>query len=216
MTHRRIPHAPAGVDPSVRMTLNERLQHLAMFLSFTLLATTGFAVHLPREGVRLLGESAPKVFDIRGGIHRFCGVVLVGVGIYHLFYLALTRRGRWQLRELLPRKQDLHDFSQMIRYYRCPETVPKPIFGWYSYVEKAEYWALAWGTLIMGVSGFALWLEEYVPKVLLDVALVVHRYEAILAVLAVFVWHFYHAHLAPEVFPMSPVWLTGRAREPKG
>lgn len=216
MTHRRIPNVPVGVDPSVRMTLNERLQHLVMFLLFTFLAVTGFAVHLPREWVHLLGESAPKVFDVRGSIHRFCGVTLVGLGMYHLFYLALTRRGRWQFRELVPRKQDLHDFAQMIRHYRHPGAVPKPVFGWYSYVEKAEYWALVWGTLIMGASGFALWLEEYVPKVLLDVALVVHRYEAILAVLAVIVWHFYHVHLAPEVFPMSPVWLTGREREPKG
>jgi cytochrome b subunit of formate dehydrogenase len=213
MSRHHFENTPVGVDPSVRMTGNERLQHIVMFFSFTILAISGFTVHLPRAFVRVFGEEAPVVFDFRGTLHRVSGIVLVVAGIYHLFYLAFTRRGRWQFRQLLPRKRDLSDFVAMTRYYRSPATTPKPEFGWYNYMEKAEYWALVWGTFIMGLTGFALWMEEYVPKVLLDLSLVIHRYEAILAVLAVLVWHFYHVHLAPDVFPMSPVWLTGRERD---
>ncbi len=65
----------------------------------------------------------------------------------------------------------------------------------------------------MTLTGFLLWFESMVPKLWLDIATVVHRYEAILAVLAIIVWHFYHVHWKPGVFPMSSVWLTGRISE---
>ncbi|MCZ6680206.1 MAG: hypothetical protein O7E52_23490 [Candidatus Poribacteria bacterium] len=111
--------------------------------------------------------------------------------------------------EFLPQKQNAADLRQMIRHYLNPET-PAPQFGWYSDVEKVEYWALVWGVAIMTITGFLLWFESLFPRLLLDVATVIHRYEAILAVLAIIVWHFYHVHWRPEVFRMNPVWLRGR------
>jgi len=208
--HRHVSQVPAGIDAAVRLTGNERIQHAIMFIAFTLLAISGFMTHLPRAWVRVLGLASPAVFEFRGDLHRVCGIALCVVGIYHVAYLLGTRRGRWQLRELLPRKRDWLDFVATMRYYRRPSEHPQPEYGWYNYAEKAEYWALVWGTFIMAVTGFILWLEEYSPKIVIDVSAVVHRYEALLAVLAVLVWHFYHVHLSPEVFPMSPVWLTGR------
>ena len=208
---RRVESPPQSVDVTLRMTVNERLQHAVMFVSFTLLAITGFVIHIPRGVIRTLGLASATLFDVRGLVHRGCGVVLMAVSIYHVFYLLFTERGRWQLREMIPGLDDWREMKQMLRHFRDP-AVRAPRFGWYNYAEKAEYWALVWGTGVMALTGVILWMEEWSPKIVIDVATVVHRYEAILAVLAVIVWHFYHVHMAPEVFPTSPVWWSGRER----
>ena len=192
-----------------RMSFNERVQHGVMFVTFTLLAITGFLVFLPEKYVDFLGDQREPFFEWRGHIHRVSGVLMVAISIYHAGYLAFSERGRWHFRELLPKMKDVTDFLQMMRHFLQKEQ-PPPQFGWYSYIEKAEYWALVWGTAVMAATGFMLWFESLFPKIVLDVAVIVHQYEAILAVLAIFVWHFYHVHWKPEVFPMSPIWLTGQ------
>jgi cytochrome b subunit of formate dehydrogenase len=90
----------------------------------------------------------------------------------------------------------------------------RPCFGRFSYVEKAEYWALVWGSLVMIASGFFLWFDNiavhWFPKGALDVMLVVHYYEAWLAVLSIAIWHMYSTIFSPEVYPMNPSWFTGK------
>jgi cytochrome b subunit of formate dehydrogenase len=84
-------------------------------------------------------------------------------------------------------------------------------------VEKAEYWALVWGTAVMVLTGVLLWFDNWfiqrLPAVVLEVASVVHYYEAWLAMLAILVWHAYATVLNPKVYPMNPSWLTGRMPE---
>jgi len=48
------------------------------------------------------------------------------------------------------------------------------------------------------------------PKYVFDVFVAIHSYEAILAFLAIIIWHMYNVHFAPAAFPMSKVWLTGK------
>ena len=83
------------------------------------------------------------------------------------------------------------------------------------YPEKMEYLAVVWGTLIMAISGVVLWFENLAlawgPKWITDLATVVHFYEAILATLAIVVWHFYSVIFDPLVYPMDGAWLTGRS-----
>ncbi|NJN63675.1 MAG: hypothetical protein HC882_01545 [Acidobacteria bacterium] len=89
-----------------------------------------------------------------------------------------------------------------------------PPFGRFSYVEKAEYWALIWGTIVMLVTGILLWFDNwfinFLPKGALDIALVVHYWEAWLATLAIIVWHLYSTVFSPDVYPMNPAWINGR------
>ena len=91
-----------------------------------------------------------------------------------------------------------------------------PRFARFSYMEKAEYWALMWGGIIMSVTGVLLWFDNYfvtswgLPKGFLDVVLVIHYYEAWLATLAIVVWHGYATVVNPNVYPMNPAWLTGK------
>ena len=43
--------------------------------------------------------------NLRSIIHRIAGVVLIGAGIYHVFYLAAAREGRRLLRDIAPRPE---------------------------------------------------------------------------------------------------------------
>jgi len=90
----------------------------------------------------------------------------------------------------------------------------RPTFGKFSYAEKFEYWAFVWGTLVMAISGFLLWFDNFslrhFPKWVTDAATAIHYYEAILASLAILLWHFYMVIFDPEVYPMDRAWLTGK------
>ena len=69
----------------------------------------------------------------------------------------------------------------------------------------------------MVVTGLLLWFDNlvirFLPKGVLDVSLVIHYYEAILATLAIAVWHLYSTVFNPHVYPMNPSWLTGTMPE---
>ena len=73
---------------------------------------------------------------------------------------------------------------------------------------------MAWGSFVMIFSGFFMWNVELslrlFPLWVHDIFVIVHGYEAMLAFLAVIIWHMYNVHLNPEVFPMSKVWLNGK------
>jgi len=208
----RLPYG----DDHLRFNLNERFQHGVMALSFIVLAYSGFALKFPDEWwaapLSWLGTGE----EGRRLIHRFAAVAMVGICIYHLGYAALTRRGREHIKTMRPILKDVRDFAQMIRYY-LGKSAQRPAFDRFSYVEKLEYWALVWGSAVMTITGFALWFEnfslQFVPKWGLDLVTVIHYYEAWLATLAIFVWHFYWVIFNPQIYPMSLVWLTGRMSE---
>jgi cytochrome b subunit of formate dehydrogenase len=116
---------------------------------------TGFALKFPESWfAHVLGMGE----KLRSVIHRTAGVVLIGAGIYHLFYLAYAREGRRLLRDLAPKPRDAFDLWGTMRYY-LGMSQEKPKFGRFSYAEKAEYWALVWGTALMGLTGVMLWAK---------------------------------------------------------
>ena len=47
----------------------------------------------------------------------------------------------------------------------------------------------------------------------MDVALTIHYYEAILACLAIVVWHFYHVIFDPDVYPLNMACWDGKVSE---
>jgi cytochrome b subunit of formate dehydrogenase len=194
----------------VRMTTNQRWQHLILFTSFIVLVITGFALRFPNSWLaEVLGMSE----RLRSITHRVAGVVLIAAGIYHVFYLAATREGRRLIWDFAPGPKDVFDaWGTMLYYLGLSKERPK--FGRFSYAEKAEYWALVWGTALMGVTGIMLWAKVWVGNLLarwwVDVATAIHFYEAILATLAIVVWHFYQVFLDPDVYPMNWAWWDGK------
>jgi cytochrome b subunit of formate dehydrogenase len=193
-----------------RMSANQRWQHLILLSSFIILVITGFALKFPNSWfAHTLGMGE----HWRGIIHRVAGVILIGTGIYHICYLAALKEGRRLLRDLAPRPKDAFDLWGTMRYYLGLSS-EKPKFGRFNYAEKAEYWALVWGTALMGLTGIMLWAKVWVGDHLarwwVDIATAVHFYEAILATLAILVWHFYQVFFDPDVYPMNWAWWDGK------
>jgi len=198
----------------LRMSRNERIQHFFLLSSFIVLVITGFWLKFPEAWwvkwiVYIIGENA---FEARGIIHRVASIVLIVISVYHLFYLAINKRGRKLFMDFLPVKKDVTDFKESMLYL-INKRPDKPRFGRFSYIEKMEYWAVVWGTVIMGATGFILWFKDfffkYISNTGMDIATAIHYYEAILASLAILVWHFYFIFLNPDVYPMNKAWISG-------
>jgi formate dehydrogenase subunit gamma len=199
-----------------RLSLNQRIQHIILISSFTLLVLTGMPIRYADSPVSATMVRMMGGVTIRGALHRFGALMLIGVCVYHLFYVLFSAKGREDLGELTPSIKDAKDLMQMLKYY-FGLADKKPKFGRFNYIEKFEYLAMGWGSLVMAATGLVLWFENQAmmvfPKWVLDVAGIVHSYEALLAFLAIVIWHFYHVHLNPESFPMSRIWLTGKITE---
>jgi cytochrome b subunit of formate dehydrogenase len=200
----------------LRLTVNETLQHWALMISFAALVVSGFSLRFSEAWwVQLLfGWGEGEGFLIRGNVHRTAAVVFILCGWWHVASL-LTHRGRRALWDIFPGKKDLTDVIQNILYF-MGRRQQSPDFARFSYIEKVEYWAMVWGSVIMTITGVMLWFDNYfvtswgLPKGILDVVLVVHYYEAWLATLAILVWHGYAVLFAPAVYPMNPAWLAGK------
>ncbi|KXK55513.1 MAG: Formate dehydrogenase-like protein cytochrome b subunit [Chlorobi bacterium OLB5] len=198
----------------LRMSFNERIQHFLLFSSFIVLILTGFGLKFPEAFwvkwiVFIIGENA---FEARGIVHRIAAIVMIAASVYHVYYILFVPRGKQLLKDFLPRKQDLLDFKDSILYLIGKSDI-KPKLGRFSYIEKMEYWAVVWGTVIMSATGFILWFENTFLKIVgtegMEVSTVIHYYEAILASLAILVWHFYFIFVNPDVYPMNKAWIKG-------
>jgi len=209
--------SPAGNALYLRMTLGERLQHAALLLSFTVLVISGFMLRDPEAWwVQTLRHFDENLFNQRGWVHRVAGVVMVIASVVHLGYLTLTTRGRQFLRDIWLRVDDLRDATHAVGYNLGLRRA-RPRFGRFSYVEKSEYWALVWGTMVMAATGIILWFEDHAIALLTklgwDVARTIHFYEAVLATLAIIVWHLYFVIFNPDVYPLNLAFLTGTLSE---
>jgi formate dehydrogenase subunit gamma len=195
-----------------RFGVNVRAQHFLLAASTFLLIITGLPLRFHDSAIWkfiifLLGGIQNSTF-----LHRVAAGGLMIVCVWHLSWLFLTREGRREFWELLPKPKDLFDVIHNIKYF-LRLTHEKARFDRYSYIEKFDYWAVYWGVVIMIGSGLLLWLEQYslkvLPKWVLDVAKEAHRDEALLATLAIVIWHMYNAHLNPAKFPGTLVIWNG-------
>ncbi len=220
--HRKVRRGEIEEEPArhrlyLRMTLEERLQHGSLALSFILLVITGFMLRFPDSWwVVSIRNLSDKAFDLRSLLHRAAAVVMCLASVYHLYYVIFTVRGRQLVKDLWIRLQDARDLFDMLRY-NLGLTPVKPRLDRFSYIEKAEYWALIWGTIVMAATGFAMWLDNsflnLFGKLGYDVARTIHYYEAILATLAIIVWHFYFVMFNPDSYPMNTAWYDGMLSE---
>jgi len=193
-----------------RMPLRFRWQHATLLTSFFLLVLTGFALKFPDSwfaSMLSLGER------MRSLVHRVSAVALISVSLYHIFDVIISREGRRLVRDLFPTLDDIRGAWQNLSYY-LGLSRNKPDFPRFNYAEKAEYWALVWGMFVMAGTGIMLWAKvffgNHLPRWWLDVATAIHFYEAVLATLAIVVWHFYQVFLDPDVYPMNWAWWDGK------
>ena len=196
-----------------RMSVLFRVQHLLLMVSLLVLAATGFALMyhdnwLAAAVIRLEGG-----VHYRGIIHRSAAVFLMAQLVYHSYYMLFSREGKRELRDVWLTKRDFRDFLQAMRFNLGMES-EYPRFGKYGYKEKFQYWGATAGVFLVSVTGIILWAEtfsmKYLPKFVLDLTLIIHGYQGLLAFVILLFWHLYVVHLHPSVFPMNRAWLTGK------
>lgn len=196
----------------LRFTLPQRLEHWILFVSFTGLVITG----IPQKFAG--ADWAELAIRVMGGIeivrilHHTSAVVMALTSLYHVIVLAykvLVLRVRWTM---FPRLDDALDGLDAIRF-NLGLTKDHPKFDRYNFTEKAEYWAMVWGTLIMGATGFIMWnpinFARFFPGDLIPAAKAAHGAEAVLAALAIIVWHFYNVHIKT----LSKAMFNGKMTE---
>lgn len=181
-----------------RFSVLYRIEHWVLTISFSLLAVTGlvqiyFATDLAQAIVGGLGG-----IEFVRLLHRIAAVVLMLETILHLGHVGYRVFVLRTPMSMLPGVQDLRNAIQAVAY-NLGLRKQRPQQGFYTFEEKLEYWAVVWGTIVMGITGFILWnpiaTTRILPGVVVPAAVVAHGLEATLAVLAIIVWHVYHVHL---------------------
>ncbi len=199
----------------VRFSPLQRLMHLAVMIGFTGLAITGFSLKFSHQwwaqGFVWLVGGAPHL----AWLHRFFAVVTYGCVVVHilwLVYFKLVLKGSLTgPQSLFPKVRDIKDLFQHVGYFFGKGPLPK--FNRFTYWEKFDYLALFLGMNTMGLTGLFLWFPgfftSFLPGYFINLAQVLHLYEAIMAVALKFVVHILTTHLRPETFPVDKSIFNG-------
>jgi cytochrome b subunit of formate dehydrogenase len=195
----------------LRFPLARRIEHIVLFTTFIILATTGLPQRYPLSSVSVF------VVQTLGGIgnlykiHHAATVIVMIAVTYHLLTIAyhvFVLRSKWSMM-LTP--QDMKDGLQAL-LYNLGFAKTSPNMGRYTFDEKFEYWAFVWGYTIMAITGFMMWnpitTTRYLPGELIPAARAAHGGEAVLAVLAIIVWHMYHVRIKRTNNSMFTGYLT--------
>jgi cytochrome b subunit of formate dehydrogenase len=182
----------------IRFHWSQRVEHVLLILSFTTLAVTGLVQKYSQAGVsQAILRGLGGVENART-IHHVAATLMMFEAIYHLFmigYKVIVRRSRMSM---LPTVVDLRNGLQAL-LYNVGLGKQRPQGDRYTFEEKAEYWALIWGTAIMALTGFMMWnpiaTTNVLPGQVIPAAKAAHGAEAVLAVLAIILWHLYGVHV---------------------
>lgn len=182
----------------LRFSLAQRIEHIILIASFTTLALTGLVQKYPfnpisQGAIRLLGG-----IEVVRFIHHTAAVVFLLETVYHIVVVGYKLFVLKREASMIPTVKDGKDAIQMF-LYNLNFTRKHPKMPRYNFTEKMEYWAMLWGMVIMSVTGFMLWnpiaTTNVLPGEIIPAAKTAHGGEAVLAVLAILIWHFYHVHI---------------------
>ncbi len=210
-------HATDAARSVVRFDIHQRIQHWFMLSGVILLGITGWPLRGAGDAdAAAYSRSFMKLFGGAEGAaigHRVGAVLIIASALYHLFYLTFLAAKKRLPFSMLPLPKDAIDMRDNI-LFMLGLRKERPKFDRYMYLEKFDYWAVFWGIVMMVGTGFVFWFPtffaSYAPSWLITAALIIHGEEATLAILFLFVVHFYNVHLKPSIFPMNWAWLNGR------
>jgi cytochrome b subunit of formate dehydrogenase len=197
----------------LRFTVNQRIQHAAMIILFIVLAVTGLPLKYADSEISQAMVQAMGGWEMRAFIHHISGFALGFLGLYHVIMYLLVDRSK---KKILPVKKDFKDFWQHMKSLFGKAERPK--YGRFSWKEKFDYWAAFWGMCLMGVTGFVMMYPDLAADIFgsygwVEVAWIAHSEEALLAIMAIAVWHMWNVHFNPKFFPMNKTWITGKLSE---
>jgi cytochrome b subunit of formate dehydrogenase len=194
-----------------------RLLHIVIMVTFLGLAATGMPLLFSDAAWARVLAMFFGGFRGAGLVHRLMGATLLAAVAWHVgnvLWRAFVRGEKglfWGPTSMVPQPRDVAQFWQQIKWFFGKGRFPR--YEHFTYWEKFDYWAVLWGTAIMGAAGLILWFPVAAARILpgwmFNVALFVHGAEASLAIGFIFVVHFFNGHLRPEKFPMDLVIFTG-------
>jgi cytochrome b subunit of formate dehydrogenase len=197
-THSPTAKAKRAQANYIRFDLSQRIEHILFLASFSLLGLTGLVQKYSASPVSQAIMEAFGGIEMTRQIHHAAAFVMMWVTVYHIIsvlYRVYVLRVPWSM---LPVMEDFKHLYDDVRYF-VGLRKHRAYYGRYNYAEKAEYLAVVWGTIIMGLTGFMMWnpitTTTYLPGEIIPAAKVAHGLEAVLAVLAIFIWHMYHVHI---------------------
>jgi len=231
MKNRPIIKIKNGKKYFFKFTVLQRAQHITIASCVIVLALTGMPLKFHDTAW------AQPVYALFGGIkvapvvHKIAGSVLLLLFVFHLGYivysiftdLIIPLKKKKQLRvstviksivthPIMPSFKDVKDIIDLLKYLLF-FTNKRPEGDKFTWKEKFDYWAPFWGIVIMVSTGLVMWQKEivtrFLPGEVINLALIAHSDEALLAALFLFIWHFYNVHFSTSVFPMGTVFLTG-------
>lgn len=210
----------------------ERFLHMLVVTSFLALVLTGMPLKF------YYTEWARVMFNVLGGpeaarvLHHLAALVTF---LYFGLHLASLVRGLWRNRDavrdpatgrfsfgrfwgavfgpdsMVPSFQDLRDFRAHLRWFLGRG--PRPSWDRWTYWERFDYLAVFWGVGIIGLSGLVLWFPRFfttfLPGWMINIAVVIHSDEALLAAGFIFTFHFFNTHFRLDKFPMDTVIFSG-------
>ena len=205
----------------VRFSVLQRLLHIVVMFGFTGLAITGFSLKFSTQWwaqavVWFVGGAGHLAY-----LHRYCAVVTYACVMVHIlwliYYKLILKRCLTGPQSLFPRIKDVKDLIQHIGYFFGKRPLPK--FNRFTYWEKFDYLAIFVGMNTMGLTGVVLWCPEFfsrlIPGYFINLAQVLHLYEAIMAVALKFVTHIISTHLRPEIYPIEKSIFNGKTTKEK-
>lgn len=199
-----------------RFNIARRLEHILLILSFSTLAVTGLVQKYALNTVSISIISFLGGIEMVRIIHRVAAVIFFLEGVYHFILMAYLVYVRRKEASMMPGFKDIIDALQSFLHNfgirKEPPKMPR-----YNYTEKMEYLAMLWGYFLMGLTGFMLWnpilTTRLFPGEIIPAAKVAHGLEAVLAVLAILLWHFYHVHIKQWNWSMFKGHLTRHEME---
>lgn len=204
-----------------RFSSGQRYLHATIMATFLGLALTGMVLRFSHARWAAGFAHAVGGFSAILFFHKFCAVVLSTAFLIHLGDIVRSaffkkQKGLfWGPNSMVPNPKDFQDLYRHLRWFLW--LGPRPKFDRFAYWEKFDYWAVFWGMAIIGISGYAMWFAPFVARIIpgswLNIALLIHGEEALLAVWFIFAIHFFNTHLRPGSFPMDLVIFTGRQTE---
>lgn len=194
-----------------RFNVARRLEHILLILSFSTLAVTGLIQKYALNSISIALISFLGGIETVRIIHRIAAVTFFLEGVYHFILMAYLLYVKRKEATMIPGIKDGFDAINEL-LYNLGLRKEGPKMPRYNYAEKMEYLAMIWGYFLMGLTGFMLWnpilTTRIFPGEIVPAAKVAHGLEAVLAVLAIFLWHFYHVHIKHWNWSMFKGFLT--------
>lgn len=182
----------------IRFGIARRIEHFLLILSFSTLGLTGLIQKYALNDISIWLVGALGGITFVRIIHRIAATVFVLEGVYHLVHLGYLLYVQKKEASMIPTIKDAKDAMQSF-LFNLGITKEAPKMPRYNFSEKVEYLAMVWGFFAMGLTGFMLWnpiaTTNILPGVVIPAAKAAHGLEAVLAVLAILLWHFYNVHI---------------------